>query len=38
MHHGGSLEYEFADASSREMMRDFVRVVSSPPAVAMVTS
>jgi hypothetical protein len=35
MHLGGSLEYQFAGASSREMMSDFVRVASSPPAEAM---
>jgi hypothetical protein len=30
MHLGGSLEYQFVDASSKEMMRDFARVASSP--------
>jgi hypothetical protein len=38
MHLGGSLEYQFAAASTREMIRDFVRVASSPPAEAMVAS
>jgi hypothetical protein len=38
MHLGGSLKYQFAVASSREMMSDFVRVASSPPAEAMVAS
>jgi hypothetical protein len=36
MHFGGSLEYQFATASSREMIRDLARVASSPPAEAMV--
>jgi hypothetical protein len=35
---GGGLEYQFLVASSREMMRDFARVASSPPAEAMVAS
>jgi hypothetical protein len=35
MHLGVSLEYQFAVASSREMMSDFVRVASLPPAEAM---
>jgi hypothetical protein len=35
MHLGGSLEYQFSVASSREMMRYFARVASSPPAEAM---
>jgi hypothetical protein len=35
MHLGGCLEYQFVAASSREMMSDFVRVASSPPAEAM---
>jgi hypothetical protein len=30
-----SLEYQFAAASSREMMRDLIRVVSSPSAEAL---
>jgi hypothetical protein len=34
MHPGGSLEYQFAVASLREMMKDLVKVVSSPLAVA----
>jgi hypothetical protein len=38
MHHDGSLEYQFAAASSKEMMRDFMRVASSPPVEAMVAS
>jgi hypothetical protein len=33
-----SLEYQFAMASSREMMRDLVRVASSPPNEAMEAS
>jgi hypothetical protein len=36
MHFGGSLEYQFAAASSREMMRDLANVASSTPAEAMV--
>jgi hypothetical protein len=36
MHLGGSLEYQFAAASSREMMSDFVRIASSPPAETIV--
>jgi hypothetical protein len=38
MHLGGSLEYQFAVVSSREMMRDFVRVTLLPPGEAMVAS
>jgi hypothetical protein len=38
MHFGGSLEYQFDAASSREMMSDLVRVASSPPAEAMAAS
>jgi hypothetical protein len=38
MHFGGSLEYQFVAASSQEMIRDLVRVVSSPPAEAMAAS
>jgi hypothetical protein len=38
MHFGGSLEYQFPAASSREMMRDLARVASSPPAEAMAAS
>jgi hypothetical protein len=38
MHVGGSLEYQFTAAPLREMMRDFVRVPSSPPAEAMAVS
>jgi hypothetical protein len=32
------MEYQFATASSKEMMRDFARVASSPPADAMPAS
>jgi hypothetical protein len=35
MHLGGSLEYQFPDVSSREMMSDFMRVASSLLAEAM---
>jgi hypothetical protein len=35
MHLGGSLEYQFAAVSSREMMGDFARVASLPAAEAM---
>jgi hypothetical protein len=38
MHLGRSLEYQFVVASSREMMSDFTRVASSPPAEAMTAS
>jgi hypothetical protein len=38
MHHGGSLEYRFTVASSREIMRDFKRVASSPLAEDMAAS
>jgi hypothetical protein len=38
MHLGGSLEYQFTAASTREMMRDLARVASSPPLEAMVAS
>jgi hypothetical protein len=38
MHLDESLEYQFAAASSREMMRDFARVASSLLAEAMVAS
>jgi hypothetical protein len=38
MHLGGSLEYQFAVASSREMMSDFKRDASLPPAEAMAAS
>jgi hypothetical protein len=38
MHLGGSLEYQIAAASTREMISDFARVASSPPAEAMTTS
>jgi hypothetical protein len=38
MHFGGSLEYQFAAASSREMIRDLVRVASSSSAEAMEAS
>jgi hypothetical protein len=36
MHLGGSLEYRFASAPSREIMSDLVRVASSPPDEAIV--
>jgi hypothetical protein len=35
---GGSIEYQFAIASSREMMTDSARVASSPLAEAMAAS
>jgi hypothetical protein len=35
MHPFGSLEYQFAVTSSKEMIRDLARVASSPPAEAM---
>jgi hypothetical protein len=35
MHFGGSLEYQFAAASSRKMIRDLARVASSPLTEAM---
>jgi hypothetical protein len=35
MHPDGSLEYKYAVASMREMMRDLARVASSPLAEAM---
>jgi hypothetical protein len=38
MYFGGSLEYQFVVPSYREMMRDLVRVVSSPLAEPMVAS
>jgi hypothetical protein len=38
MHFGGSLEYQFAAASSREMIRDLVMVASSFLAKAMAAS
>jgi hypothetical protein len=38
MHLVGSLEYQFATTSSKEMMRDFVRVATSPPAEAIADS
>jgi hypothetical protein len=38
MYHSGSLEYQFAVVSSKEMMRDFMRVASSPPVKAMTAS
>jgi hypothetical protein len=38
MHFSGSLQYQFAATSSREMMRDLVRVASSLSAEAMVAS
>jgi hypothetical protein len=38
MHLGRSLEYQFAATSSREMMRDLVRVALPPSAKAMAAS
>jgi hypothetical protein len=38
MHFCRSLEYQFAAVFSREMMKDLVRVASSPPAEAMAAS
>jgi hypothetical protein len=38
MHLGESLEYQFAMASSREMMRDLAIVALSPPANVMAAS
>jgi hypothetical protein len=38
MHLGKRLEYQFVAASSKEMIRDFVRVASSPPAEAVAAS
>jgi hypothetical protein len=38
MHHGESVVYQFAAASSREIMMDFVRIASSPPAEAVAAS
>jgi hypothetical protein len=38
MHFSASLEYQFAAASSREMMSDLVRVASSQSAEAMAAS
>jgi hypothetical protein len=38
MHHDGSLEYQFAATSSKDMIRDFARVASSTPAEAMAAS
>jgi hypothetical protein len=38
MHFGRSLKYQFAPASSREMIRDLVRVASSPPSESMAAS
>jgi hypothetical protein len=35
MHPSGSLEYQFAAASSKKMIKDLERVASSPPAEAM---
>jgi hypothetical protein len=35
MHFDESLEYQFVVPSSREMMKDLVRVASLPPAEAM---
>jgi hypothetical protein len=38
MHLGESMEYQFAVVSSREMMRDFVSVASSPLSEVMTAS
>jgi hypothetical protein len=38
MHLGGILEYQFVAASSIEMIRNFVRVASLPPAEAIAAS
>jgi hypothetical protein len=38
MYLGGTLEYQFAAATSREMIMDLARVASSPPAETMVAS
>jgi hypothetical protein len=38
MHHGENLEYQFVVASSKEMIKDLVNVVSSPLAEAMTAS
>jgi hypothetical protein len=38
MHPDGSLEYQFAAVSLREMMRNLVRVALSLPAEAMTAS
>jgi hypothetical protein len=38
MHPGRRLEYYFTAASSKEMIRDLVRVTSSPQAKAMTAS
>jgi hypothetical protein len=38
MHPVGSLEYQFAATSFKEMIRDLVRVASSPLTEAMVVS
>jgi hypothetical protein len=38
MHLGGSFEYQFAAVSSREMMRDLMRVAAPPPTEAMTAS
>jgi uncharacterized protein YueI len=38
MHFCESIKYQFVAVSSREMMRDLVRVVASSPAEAMVAS
>jgi hypothetical protein len=38
MHLGGSLEYQFVVASSKEIMRDFARVASSPLGEAIAAS
>jgi hypothetical protein len=38
MYFGGSLEYQFAVASSRKMMSDLGRVALTPPAEVMAAS
>jgi hypothetical protein len=38
MHPGGSLEYQFVVAYFKEMVKDLVRVASSPLAEAMAAS
>jgi hypothetical protein len=38
MHLGGSPEYQFVVAFSKQMMRDFAWVVLSPPAEAIAAS
>jgi hypothetical protein len=38
MHFSRSLEYQFAVASSKEMMADLARVASSPPSEVIAAS